>query len=120
VIELFVRGRRIMVRRDAETIGHACAGAGAQMRAAAEARSALVYAEPERRALEQVQALAAALREELVVWDVSTLRGRRAARRHGIRATPRVVYQSGPGERVDTFAARARALLRGLAVTGPR
>ena len=67
MIELFVRSRRVIVARDAETLGHASAGAGAQMQAAASARSESRYPDAEREALERVQVLAKALHEELVL-----------------------------------------------------
>ncbi len=102
--------------RDAETLGHACAGPGAQMHAAASARSLVLLPEPEREALDRVQALAEALHEDLVVWDLATRRGRQAAKRRAIRDTPRVVFHSGGPENVQTFLARAQGLLRGAPV----
>jgi hypothetical protein len=111
VIALFVRSRRVVVDRDAETLGHACAGAGAQMHAAASARSVTMFPEAEREALDRVQALAEALHEDFIVWDLATRRGRKEAARRGIRGTPRVVFRSGGPETVEAFQARAGVLL---------
>jgi hypothetical protein len=111
VIELFVRSRRIVVDRDAETLGHACAGAGAQMHAAASTRSMTTFPEAEREALDRVQVLADALHEDLLVWNLATRRGRKEAQRRGIRVTPRVVFRSGGPESVEAFQARAGDLL---------
>jgi len=112
VLELFVRSHRLIVDRDAETLGHACAGAEAQMHAAAAARSLVVFPQAERDALDRLQSLAEALHEDFVVWDLSTLRGRREARRRHIQETPRVVFRSGGPESVEAFQARASILLK--------
>ncbi len=105
----------MVLDRDAETLGHACAGPAAQMQAAASARAVVMLPEAEREALDRVQILAEALHEDLVVWDLSTHRGRKEARRLGIRETPRVVFRSGGPESVAAFQARAAALLRAKA-----
>ncbi len=112
MLELFVRSRKTIVHRDAETLGHAEIGAGAQMHAAAAAGSVLVLPKAESEALDRMQSLAEALHEDFVVWDLATLRGRREARRRHIRETPRVVFRSGGPESVQAFQARAAALLR--------
>lgn len=82
------------------------------MQAAAAAKSMLVLPRVERDALDRLQVLAEALHEDFVVWDLSTLRGRREARRRHIRETPRVVFRSGGPESVEAFQARAANLLR--------
>ena len=86
------------------------------MQAAASARSMVVFPEAEREAVDCVQALAEALREDFVVWDLVTHRGRKEAKRRGIHETPRVVFRSEGPESVDAFQVRARALLRGTPV----
>lgn len=116
MIELFVRSKRIVTARDAETLGHACAGPGAQMRAASAAHSVTMLREEDRDAVERVRALANSLHEELVVWDLATRPGRKAARLHRVHATPVVVSCSGTMESVDAFQARAETLLRAGAI----
>ena len=102
----------MVVDRDAETLAHACAGAGAQMHAAASTRSVSVLPEAERTAVDRVQVLAEALHEEFVVWDLATRPGRREAHRRGIRETPRVVFRAGGPESVEAFQSHAGALIR--------
>lgn len=102
----------MVVGRDAETLGHGCAGPGAQMRAAASTRSIILLPEAEQDALRRVQEFAEALHEDLVVWDLATHRGRRAAKRRGVRETPRVVFRSAGPESVEAFQAQVAAFLR--------
>ncbi len=112
MLELFVRSRRVIVHRDAETWGQRGTGTGRPIHVAAVEGPVLVLPQAESEALNRLQSLAEALHEDFVVWDLSTLRGRREARRRHIRETPRVVFRSGGPESVETFQARAAALLR--------
>jgi hypothetical protein len=113
VIELFVRSYIVDVApTDTETLSHACAGPGAQMHAAASSRSFKSFPEKDREALDRVPALADALREELVIWDVATIRGKLAARRRGVRQTPTVVLRTGTVESLVEFEKTASELLR--------
>ena len=86
------------------------------MAAAASVWSVSMVPEAEQEALNRVQVLADAIGEDLIIWDLATYRGRREARRRGIRATPRVIYRSGTPETVEAFQARAGALLRGAKI----
>ncbi len=94
---------------DFETLGHACSGPGAQMRAAAATRGLRVFLGEQREALDRVTALADALHEKIVVWDVATRGGRRAARRKGVHGTPMVLVGPGPAESVNDFLRAAIA-----------
>ena len=86
------------------------------MTAAASAWSVSMVPEAEQEALNRVQVLADAIGEDLVVWDLATHRGRREARRRGIRETPRVVSHSGRPETVEAFQVQVDALLRGAKI----
>jgi len=110
VIELFVKSRTVTVApADRETLGHPCTGPEAQMRAAASSRGFRVFPEEHREALDRVTALASALHEELVIWDVATRQGRKAARRKGVRWTPAVLFGPGGPESVSEFVRRVAA-----------
>lgn len=82
------------------------------MRAAAATRGVRLFLGEHGEALDRVTTLTQALQEELVLWDVATLRGRRAARRKGVRHTPAVLFGSTKPESVTEFARIAAATLR--------
>lgn len=113
VIELFVRSRTVnLAATDAETLGHACTSPGAQMRAASATRALKIYPQKDLEALERVRALADALAEKLIVWDLATFRGRRVARRRGVRETPAVTFGSNEVDSVEGFEEKVSAVLR--------
>lgn len=113
VIELFVTSQTVdVVPTDTETLGHACVGPGAQIRAAASSRALRVFSEKDREALESVPALADALHERFVLWDVATIRGRLVALRRGVSQTPAIVFGAGKPESLAAFEKRVTGLLQ--------
>lgn len=94
MIELFVKSEDIVLKpTDTESLSHPCVGPQGQLAAAADTSSIKGFLPfKHREALEKTRKIAAVKKEELVIWDVSTLKGRIRAWKYKIKETPSVVF----------------------------
>ncbi len=112
MIELFVRSRTLeVVPAVAATVEEEDDESPGGALAVPSARRLRFLPQAHQDAVDRLTALAGALREELVVWDVATARGRRAAHRKGVRTTPAVLHGLEKPESVAAFTRTARAAL---------
>lgn len=94
MIEIFVRSKDLTLQTsDIESLSHPCVGPSGQMRAAAQAlgvQGMLSYEEEEK--IQEIKEFAREIGEQVVIWDLSTLKGKIRAWKCGIKKTPSLIF----------------------------